>query len=139
MWRNSRTIATIMLVLGLSACASISTVENAPLDAGENRSFDAPFDAVKVATLNGVRDLKLEPSSTTDAPQGFIIYIARTPHGISWGEVGRIVVENKPQPPTTVRVHYQRRFALQYTGSESRFARALFQKIDAGLKVKTAN
>ena len=133
----SRTSALIV-ILGMAACANIDTVQNAPLDAGEARSFDAPFERVKIAALNGIRDLKIEPSSTVDAPEGFVIYIARAPHGMSYGEVGRVVVEQSAHPPTTVHAHYQKRFALQFQGSESRFARALFTKIDAALAVKTA-
>jgi hypothetical protein len=94
---------------------------------------------VKTAALNGIRDMDIEPSSTEDAADGFIIYIARAPHGMSWGEVGRVIVDKSPAPPITVHVNYQRRVVLQYEGSFSDFAGDLFKRMDASLRKSAAN
>jgi hypothetical protein len=52
---------------------------------------------------------------------------------MSWGEVGRITVEKSATPPTTVRVVYDKRLAVQAIGAESRFARLYFSKLEAAL------
>jgi hypothetical protein len=119
--------------LTLAACANMKTVQDAPADSGEKRAFDAPYETVREATLDSIRDMKLAPSSTEETPEGFVILIARAPHGMSWGEVGRVIVQKNDAPPTTVQVNYQRRFALQFVGSGDRFARALFVRIDKSL------
>jgi hypothetical protein len=121
------------VVVVLTACSSMKSVTDDPMAAGEARSFDAPYEKVKLATLDGIRDLKLEPSETSETAEGFVVLISRTPHGVSWGEVGRIVVEKAAQPPTAVHVRYEKRFAVQGIGSESRFATALFKKIEGSL------
>jgi hypothetical protein len=80
-----------------------------------------------------VRDLKLAPSSVDDSADGSVILISKTPHGMSYGEVGRIFVEMSWGSATVVHVKYERRFDLQFQGSEARFAGALFAKIDSSL------
>src|SRR5277367_3456491 len=110
-------IGAVCLMALLSACASMDTVKSAPKDAGDARSFDAGFERVKAAALDGIRDMDIEPSNTEDTADGFVIYIARAPHGMSWGEVGRVIVDKSAAPPTTVHVDYRRRTVLQYEGS----------------------
>jgi hypothetical protein len=122
-------LAALAMPLALAACNS-ATVQQAAPDAGTARSFDAPYEQVKQAALDGLNALKVPPSQTTDQPNGFAILVSRAPHGMSWGEVGRVLVEKSPAPPTTVRVVYEKRMPLQFGGSESRFARNLFAKMD---------
>jgi hypothetical protein len=118
------------LALALGACANADSVKERPSDAGITRTFDAPYDLVTRAALEGLSRLKLTPSAQNETADGYIIQIARPPHGFSWGEVGRILVERSMTPPTTVRVVYERRMALQFASSESSFARNLFAKMD---------
>jgi hypothetical protein len=119
--------------IALSACASHDTVKNADADAGIVRTFDAPYERVRVAAVDGLRALQLSPSAIEDVPEGTAIYVARPPHGFSWGEVGRIIVQKSNSPPTSVRVVYEKRMAFQFASSESAFARNLFAKMDVAL------
>jgi hypothetical protein len=132
-------VAAVCLTATLSACANMQTIQGDPKDAGEARKFDAGFERVKAAALDGIRDMDIEPSNTEDTADGFVIYIARAPHGMSWGEVGRVIVDKAPAPPTTVHVDYRRRTVLQYEGSFSDFAGDLFKRMDASLHKSAAN
>jgi hypothetical protein len=117
----------------LAACANATTVQQVPADAGVARSFNASYDEVRAAALQGLTLLRLQPSAQNETPEGHTFMVARPPHGFSWGEVGRIIVEKSEAPPTTVRVVYERRMALQFAGGQSSFARNLFAKMDQAL------
>lgn len=125
--------AGLALCFAVSGCASSATVQNAPADAGEARSFDASYDQVKQASLAALTALKMPPTRTEEKDSGLVLLVARAPHGMSWGEVGRITVEKSTTPPTTVRVVYDKRLAVQAIGAESRFARLYFSKVEAAL------
>ena len=124
-----------VLIFGLllTACANADSVKQQPTDAGIARDFHAPYEQVRKAALQGLTMLKLAPSAQNETSEGYFIQIARPPHGFSWGEVGRIFVERKEAPQTTVRVLYEKRMAFQFAGSESGFARNLFAKMDEAL------
>jgi hypothetical protein len=128
-----RMIIAATIALALSSCSSHETVKNADAEAGVERVFNASFENTQRAALEGLARLKLSPSAIDTVPEGTAIYVARPPHGFSWGEVGRIVVVKGDAPPTTVRVVYQTRMALQFAGSQSGFARNLFAKMDVAL------
>jgi hypothetical protein len=126
------------LALTLAACANAESVKNQPKDIGTARTFDAPYDRVARAAFEGLSRLKLSPSAQNETAEGYMIQIARPPHGFSWGEVGRILVERTDAPPTTVRVVYEKRTAFQFAGSESALARNLFAKMDEVLAAPAA-
>lgn len=123
-------LPVVAFVLALTACANADSVKERPSDAGVAKTYDASYERVRAAALEGVTRLKLSPSAQNETEEGYILQIARPPHGFSWGEVGRILVERGAAPPTTVRVVYERRMAFQFAGSESSFARNLFAKMD---------
>lgn len=120
----------LALALALGACANADSVKERPTDAGITRSFDASYDRVARAALEGLSRLKLAPSAQNETTEGYMIQVARPPHGFSWGEVGRIFIQRGDQAPTTVSVVYEKRMALQFASSESAFARNLFAKMD---------
>jgi hypothetical protein len=130
-------LTVTMLPLALAACNS-ATVQQAAADAGTARTFNAPYEQVKQAALDGLTALKVPPSETHDQADAFMILVSRAPHGMSWGEVGRVLVEKSSARTTTVRVVYEKRMPLQFGGSESRFARNLFAKMDTTLGTKPA-
>lgn len=129
-FRTVRRGLTLSLILVLAACANAATVQQAPADAGVMRSFDATYDQVRAAALGGLTLLRLQPSTQSETTEGHMILVARPPHGFSWGEVGRILIERSSAPPTTVRVLYEKRLTVQFAGSQSAFARNLFAKMD---------
>lgn len=130
--------ALVMVAL-LSACAGTSTVRDAPLGAGTERSFDAHYDAVAAATLDAVRSLNVSITGTEDKPEGLVILVAKPVSPMSWGEVGRVTVVPSDGPNTSVRVYWEKRSRMQVTGtSESEFAERLYasiyQNLAAGAK-----
>lgn len=114
--------------LFLAACASAATVRQQPVDAGIGRSFQAPYEQTKEAVLTSLTQLKLTPVEREERPAGHAILIGRPPHGFSWGEVGRIFIERSSAKPTTVRVVYEKRIAMQFASSN--FPRQLFARMD---------
>lgn len=123
----------LAMALLLVGCANASTVQQTATDGGIARSFPVSYDKARAAALVGLSQLRLQPSAQNELLEGWVIMVARPPHGFSWGEVGRILIEKSDSPPTTVRVVYERRMALQFAGSQSRFARNLFAKMDEAL------
>ena len=123
----------ILVLIGLFGCANMETMEKAPLRGGIPKSFAAPFDAVHPATLRSLRRLGVQIKRRKETPEGEIIYIMKHTRGISWGEVGRIFVEKTSASSTKVYSRWERRMALQFVGSATRFAEKLFQYIETEL------
>ncbi|WP_341893979.1 hypothetical protein [Ferrovibrio terrae] len=128
----------ILLAAALTACANAKSVAQKPADAGTARSFEAPFATVKDAAYGALKLLKLYPEGEQDTAESHVILLARPPHGMSWGEVGRITVEKSPTPPTMVRVVYDKRTPFQLTGGEEGFSRRLFERMDGLLAKQTS-
>src|ERR1700744_3454848 len=85
-------IGLLALALTLGACSS-ATVQKAPEDAGIAHNFNAPFDAVKQAAIDALQAMQIPPSEMKDEPTQFVLLVSRPPHGMSWGEVGRVIIE----------------------------------------------
>lgn len=117
-----------LLALALAACATSQSVQQNPMDAGIGRSFQAPYEQTKEAVLASLTKLKFTPVERQERPDGHTILIGRSPHGFSWGEVGRIFVEKSTDKPTIVRVVYEKRVTMQFASSN--FPRYLFQNMD---------
>ena len=126
----------VALTLGLLGCANADTVEKVALKEGIERQFNAPYEMVKQTVVDALWLNSLKPSLVEDVPEGHIVMVARAPHGMSWGEVGRILVVRSEAPPTTVRVVYQRRAQIFQLNAESHFSRNLFAKMDSLLKTR---
>ncbi len=126
--RVGRRCVAVASALFLAACASAETVRHQPTDAGIGRSFQAPYEQTKDAVLASLTQLRLTPVEREERPDGHSILIGRPPHGFSWGEVGRIFIEKSAAKPTTVRVVYEKRIAMQFASSN--FPRQLFARMD---------
>jgi uncharacterized lipoprotein len=120
-------VVTVLACLG--AC-SIKDVQQAPATAGTAKTYNASFDRVKQAALSALTDMRLPPTSTEDQDKAFVMLLARPPHGMSWGEVGRVLIDKSANPPITVHALYDRRMPFQFAGSEAGFARNLFTRMD---------
>jgi hypothetical protein len=120
-------------MLALAACMPADAVREAPVDAGLARSFDAPFEAVVAATLDSLIALKLSVR-TEERVSSLHIQVAKTQTAFSWGEVGRVIIERRPAPPTPVHVFWEKRMRVQLTGTDQQeFARDLYKGIDERL------
>jgi hypothetical protein len=112
----------------------METMEKAPLRGGIPKSFAAPFDVVQPAVLRSLRRIGVQIKRRKETPEGEIIYIMKHTRGISWGEVGRVLVEKTGASSTKVYSRWERRMALQFVGSATRFAARLFEYIETELK-----
>ena len=130
-------LALTAMTLTLMGCASSATIRDQPSDSGAGRIFAAPYTQTVEAVIASMGQLRVTPAERHDAPQGHTILFGRAPHGFSWGEVGRILVERSDAAPTTVRVIYEKRFALQF--ASSRFPRNLFATMDKVLAAQGVN
>lgn len=128
-----KVVMALLLGFSLAGCANASSVKSQAMTEGTERSFDASYEAVVQAVIDGLAQLKLSPSDQQDVAEGRMIMVARPPHGFSWGEVGRILVMRSESKPIQVRVVYEKRMPLQWAGSQSGFARNLFAKMDTAL------
>lgn len=135
---SSRLLTILLCTAFLTACANAKSVAQKPADAGTLRSFNAPFEDVKDAAYGALKLLRLYPEGEQDTQERHVILLARPPHGMSWGEVGRISVEKTGVLPTEVRVVYDKRTPFQFTGGEESFSRRLFERMDDILAKRTA-
>jgi hypothetical protein len=126
---TKRLLGVVALTLLIGSC-SIKDVQQAPANAGNAKSYNASFDQVKQATLSALTDMRIPPTSTEDRDTAFVYLIARSPHGMSWGEVGRVLIDKSATPPITVHALYERRMPIQFTGSGASFSRNLFLHLD---------
>jgi hypothetical protein len=126
-------VGALLFVLG--ACATSESVQNARVDAGVVEAFDAPYDRVAAATLETIRGLGVNITSTEQEAGGLRVMVSKPATAFSWGEVGRIMVERAPEPPTPVRVLWEKRSQMQITGTgQAEFSQNLF----AGIRQRLA-
>lgn len=117
-------------VITLVACATTETIQQSALAEGVVERFDAPFNKVAPATLDAVRQLDVNITSTQQVPNGIEIVVSKPLSAFSWGEVGRIFIEKKDGAPTPVYVNWQKRVRTQLTGtSQSEFSGQLYADI----------
>jgi hypothetical protein len=121
-------------VLGLIGCATMATVEDAPLNEGVSRVFPASYQAVSRATRQSLPRLSVTIKRSYERPNGLVILVDKWIRSFSWGEVGRVFIEKSSGPSTKVYVRWEKRSQLQITGtSASDFSRQLFRQINAEL------
>lgn len=109
-------------------------VRDAPADAGVVQSFDAPYDRVAATALDALNTFDLPITDLEGKPGGLVIHLAKPQTAFSWGEVGRIIVEQREAPPIPVRVYWEKRSQMQITGTSQRaFATAFYREIDRQL------
>lgn len=129
-----RILVGLLLAVALAACADTGTVRDAPVTAGVERSFNARYDAVTAATLDSIRSLNVNITSSEEKPEGLVVLVAKPAHAFSWGEVGRVTVVKTAAAPTPVKVYWEKRSRMQITGTgQTEFSDQLFAGIQAGL------
>lgn len=129
MMRGIRRAAAMAVLLLLVACANADTIAQQPLDAGLVRTYDVPPERLRAAIVESMQILKINPTTQEEKPEHIVINFIRPPRFTNLvGDVGRVVIERTGAPPTNVRVLYDRRWMEM--GSDERFARNLFAKVD---------
>lgn len=121
------TAILLFATLLASACATVGGIQNAPLDAGTARVFQAPFDSTLQAAREAVVAAGLQIEGAQEVEPGtWIIVGKKGVSGFSWGELVRVAVARQEERSTRVTVHTQRRVATNVTAkgdySESIFS-----------------
>jgi len=131
LWRLG---SSLIIIFGLTSCATMGTIENAPLTDGETNTFQADFEKVKSAALVTLEAQKLNVENAVDVDGGHAIYFTKPVSGFSWGEVGRVFVQKGMNGNTTVYVKTARRSSTNITAtSQSTFAKRIFGGIEENL------
>jgi hypothetical protein len=118
----------------LVACATASTVRNAPLGAGTSKDFAAPYAVVKAAALEAVQRLNVDNQGGDETEERFQIRFSKHISAFSWGEVGVVNVVRLDSQKTRVFVNSEKRSQMQITGTtEKRFAEQIFANITQAL------
>jgi hypothetical protein len=112
-------------------------VQNAPLHAGDGRTFEANFDRVLGAAQDAMGDtgLKVESSTQVDANTYMLMGKAGT-SAFSWGEIVRVVVLRDSPTNTTVRVYTRRKSAVNIA-AKGDYSNTIFSNIDLRLRRTT--
>jgi hypothetical protein len=129
---GKRLMQAAALLLMLAGCGMRDVEAEAP-DAGETRTFDAPYAAVARAAFIGLARMRLDVTHQIEEPGGLVILFVRPVGGVQWGAAGRLVVDKRDGPPIAVHITYQRRLPLSGGGQE-RWAGAIFVKMAQELR-----
>ena len=116
--------------LALAACNTGADLKLEPLESGESQTYNATYEDVAAATLAQLQTMDLIIAETTEDDRGLIVSVHDPVSAFSWGEVGRVYVARRPEPPTVVYALWETRLDMQVTGTKlSDFAAELFPGI----------
>jgi len=128
-----RAVVQLVILTVLAACASPTSVQNAPLHAGVGRTYQAAFERTANAAREAVVEtgLQIESASQVDATTWLIVSKKGT-SAFSWGEVVRVVVIRDSPTETTVRVHSARRISPNIT-AKGDYANSILSNVELKL------
>lgn len=106
---SSLIIVLLLSTISMQAQQSMNKVKNAPLHAGDARTFDQPFKTMIKYSRDACTEagLVMESSERIDEDTYMILSKAKT-SAFSWGEIVRIVLEKKDAMKTVMRVYTRR-------------------------------
>lgn len=113
---------------------SMNKVKNAPLHAGDARTFDQPFKTMIKYSRDACTEagLVMESSERIDDDTYMILSKAKT-SAFSWGEIVRVVLEQKDPVKTVVRVYTRRRVGINIAAKAS-YTNTIFSSIESKIE-----
>ena len=113
---------------------SMNKVKNAPLHAGDARTFDQPFKTLIKYSRDACTEagLVMESSERIDDDTYMILSKAKT-SAFSWGEIVRVVLEQKDPMKTVVRVYTRRRIGINVAAKAS-YTNTIFSSIESKIE-----
>jgi hypothetical protein len=127
----NRISTAILLFAALltSACATVGGMQNAPLDAGTARVFQAPFDS----TLQAAREAMVESGFRIEVngevePGTWIIVGTTGMSFVSHGELVRVAVARQEERTTRVTVHTRLKMATNIF-AENDYSETIFSRM----------
>lgn len=128
---RSLAAAALLVVAG---CTSTADIADQPLEAGNSQAYNADFATVNAATLATLQTMDLNITNVTEDDRGAIYSVQDPISAFSWGEVGRVFVARRAEPPTIVYSLWETRLDGQITGTQqSDFSAELFPGIASRL------
>jgi hypothetical protein len=114
-----------------TACATVTSIQTAPLGAGDLLHFRAPFDSVTAAAPSAVERAGPELRDTAQVDSATYRAIGTTPFNVlRFGEVVRVLVERRTDDAVAVRIFSQSR----WRGGRGRdWTRSIYRELDRGL------
>jgi hypothetical protein len=115
---------------------TIEKVKNAPLHAGESRSFGAPYKNLVKFSRDAMVDSGLELESVEKVDENTYMIIGKTrASGWSWGELVRVVIINEEnETKNTVRVYTKKRVGTNVTAKGS-YTNTIFSNIESKIEL----
>jgi hypothetical protein len=132
--RSHLRIGALMVAsLGL-ACSSQSGVQNAPMQAGIGRTFDASYEKTMGAAREAATEAGLKFESATEVdPNTYLIMYKASTSAWSWGEIVRLAVIKTSDTQTTVRIYTKRKSAVN-VGAKGDYSNTILSNIELKLK-----
>ena len=127
-------LVILLLSFGAFAQQSMNKVKNAPLHAGDARTFEQPFKTMIKYSRDACTEagLVMESSERIDEDTYMILSKAKT-SAFSWGEVVRIVLEKKDAMKTVMRVYTRRRIGFNVAAKAS-YTNTIFSSVESKIE-----
>ena len=127
------TITIIIIFLFVSSCASVSSIQNAPLNSGSSRDFNAEFDEVLNAARESIIDVGLFIELADDMGEMRWMIIGKKGTSLfSSGELVRVIVEQMSNHSTRVWIYTKKRVATQ-VAARGDYSNSIFSGISLRL------
>jgi hypothetical protein len=112
------------------SCSNMQSVQEKPAEEAESQTFNAEFRKVVDTGAATLRSIRFVVTEITENDERATILFIRPGSFVQYGGVGRMVVEKSAAPPITVRLTYERRFALSYGAGEQSLAKNVFGRME---------
>ena len=112
----------------------LSKVKNAPLHAGEARTFDSPYKTTIKYARNACTESGLILESTEEIDEDTYMILAKAKvSAFSWGEIVRVVIQRKSNAKTVIRVYTKKRIGLN-VAAKGNYSNTIFTNIESKLE-----
>jgi len=126
----------LLLMTGFTSFAqqSLNKTKNAPLHAGDARTFDQPMKTL----IKYARDACTEAGLVLESAErindeSYMILSKAKAAAFSWGEIVRVVLEEKEALKTVVRVYTRKRIGINVTAKAS-YTNTIFTNIESKIE-----
>jgi hypothetical protein len=127
-------VGLVLAPASLTACATVVSVQDAPVTEGIMQEFAVGYDVMKAAALESVERLNVDVQGTDENAERFQIRFSKPISAFSWGEVGVVNVVRVDDTHARVYVNSEKRNQSQISGtSERQFADQIFANINESL------
>lgn len=129
-----RSVLIAALLVAPAACASTTSVQNAPLHAGTSRTFDADYDRTLTAAREAMLEAGLTMESANEVDDDTWIIVSKSgTSAFSWGERVRVAVVREAPAKTRVSVFTQRKLATNIT-AKGDYANSILSNVELKLR-----